>query len=143
MTRTLFVLFVTLAVHLPGVPMQSPPPTPPPASPPGAETATQFYLRYRAAVAKATTVEEVEKFWRADLVKEFNAAPPDQRAELAGIQRAYAMVTDVSVTGETAGATGATVTMTGTNPDHQKVTGTAYLIKEDGSWKVFGPERWQ
>jgi len=144
MTRTLFlVLFVTLAgnptIISPHAPQQSTPPAPAPT----AETATQFYLRYRAAVAKATTVEEVQKFWRADLVKEFNAAPPEQRADLAGIQRMYGMVTDVSATDETSGATGATVTMTGTNPDRQKVTGTAYLIKEGGSWKVFGPERWQ
>jgi hypothetical protein len=144
MTRTLFlVLFVTLAGNSTIVPSQSPQQAPPPAAAPAAETATQFSLRYRAAVAKATTLEEVQAFWRADLVKEFNAAPPTQRADLAGIQRIYAMVTDVSATDETSGATGATVTMTGTNPDRQKVTGTAYLIKEGGSWKVFGPERWQ
>ena len=70
------------------------------ASGPASETATQFYLRYRAAAAKATSVEEVLTFWADDAVNEYKSAPPDERVDLAGIKRMIGMASGVTVTRE-------------------------------------------
>lgn len=117
--------------------------TRPEPSPSAAETPSQFYLRYRAAVLKATTLDEVLAFWRTELVNEFMQAPPDQRADLAAIQRIYGMMTDVKAVDEKIGQHGgATVTLEGIR-DQKKMTGTAYLVTQNGEWKLFGPERWE
>ena len=111
---------------------------------PVAETPSQFYLRYRTAVLKATTVDEVLAYWRAEVVSEFKQAPPEQRVDLAAVQRTYARVTDLNVVNEVVGqnGNGATVTLEGTI-DQKRMTGTAYLVKENGEWKLFGLERWE
>jgi hypothetical protein len=106
------------------------------------ETGMQFYTRYLAAIPKATKIDEVLAFWGADLVKEFNEAPPEERADLDGMKRFYSMVTSVTVVKETSGAPGATLTLEGVGRDGKKITGTAYLIKENGAWKLFDQESW-
>ena len=107
------------------------------------ETPSQFYMRYRAAVLNATTLDDVLTYWRTEMANEFKQAPPDQRADLAAMKRIYAMMTDVKVVGEAVGeAGGATVTLEGTR-DQKKMTGTAYLVRQNGEWKLFGQERWE
>jgi hypothetical protein len=113
----------------------------PPVS--AAETPSQFYLRYRAAVQNAATLEDVIAYWRAEVASQFMQAPPDQRVDLAALKRIYGRVTDVTIAEETVGQSGgATVTMKGTR-EQKPVTGTAYLVKQNGEWKVFGPEGWE
>jgi hypothetical protein len=107
------------------------------------EKPSEFYLRYRAAVPNATTMDDVLTFWRAQAVSEFKEAPPDQRVDLAALKRAYTMVADVKVTEETSGASGATLKLAGTTSDQKTKTCTVYLVNEGGDWKVFGPELWQ
>jgi hypothetical protein len=54
-------------------------------------------------------------------------------------------VTHVKVTRETltgSPATGATLRLEGTGRDQKTVTGTVYLVKENGAWKLLGPEDW-
>ncbi len=115
----------------------------PATDPPPKEKPSEFYLRYRAAVPNATTMDELLAFWRAQAVSEFKAAPPDQRVDLATMKRAYTMVADVKVTEETYGASGATLKLAGTTSDQKTKTCTVYLVNEGGAWKVFGPELWQ
>jgi hypothetical protein len=116
-----------------------------PTNAPAAETGTQFYMRYQAAVARASTIDEVTAFWRADAVKEFSAAPPAERVDLAVIKRMYGIVSNVKVTHETVtGSTDeATLTLEGTGKDQKTITGTAHLVKENGAWKLVGPEVWR
>jgi len=66
----------------------------PATDPPPKEKPSEFYLRYRAAVPNATTMDELLAFWRAQAVSEFKAAPPDQRVDLAAMKRAYTMVAE-------------------------------------------------
>jgi hypothetical protein len=110
---------------------------------PTAETPTQFYIRYLKAVMDAKSVEDVLALWRTELVNEFKQAPADQRVDLDGLKRMYGMRKDVKVTGETLGATGATLSLEAVGPDQKRMTGTAYLVKEKGQWKLFGQETWQ
>ena len=112
-----------------------------------AETPSQFYLRYRSAVQNAGSLDEVTRFWQKSLVAEFNQAPPDQRADLAGFKRMYNMVSDVIVVSEslTTSATGASVAtlkLRGTTADGVTMNGTASLVHEDGGWKLAAPEDW-
>jgi len=111
------------------------------------ETPSQFYLRYRAAVQSAGSLDEVTKFWQRSLVTEFKQAPPDERADLAGFKRMYNTVSDVIVVSEsiTTGATGvsvATLKLRGTTAAGVTVNGTASLVHEDGGWKLAAPEDW-
>ena len=77
------VMMVEVLVQAPSQPTK--------ASGPPPETATQFYLRYRAATTKPTSVDEVLAFWAEDVVNEYKSAPPDQRVDLAGIKRMIGM----------------------------------------------------
>ena len=62
----------------------------PPKQPAGPqETPSQFYSRYRSAIQNAKSLDEVTKFWQRSLAAEFKQAPPDQRVDLAGLQRLY------------------------------------------------------
>ncbi len=111
------------------------------------ETPSQFYLRYRAAIRAAESLDEVTKFWQRSLVAEFNQAPPDQRADLAGFKRMYNMLSNVAVVSEslTTSATGASVAtlkLRGTTVDGVTMNGTASLVHEDGGWKLAAPEDW-
>ncbi len=106
------------------------------------ETPTQLYVRYRQAVLDATSMDDVLKFWRAKLVSEYKQAPPEERADLFGVKRVYGRVSDVRVTDETVGASGATLSLSGVGPQQKQITGTAYLVMEDGHWKLFGQEAW-
>jgi len=115
----------------------------PATAPTPKEKPSEFYLRYRATVPNATTMDDVLAFWRAQAVSEFKEAPPDQRVDLAAMKRAYTMVADVKVTDETYGASGATLKLAGTTADQKTKTCTVYLVNEGGGWKVFGPELWQ
>ncbi len=107
-----------------------------------AETGSAFYSRYQAAITKATGLDDVMAFWSADLIKQFNAAPADQRVDLGAMKRIYRMISGVRVVKETAGSTGATLDLEGVNADGRKVTGSVYLLKENGAWKIFSPETW-
>jgi hypothetical protein len=117
------------------------------ASGPLSETATQFYLRYRAAATNATTVDEVLAFWSEDVVNEYKSAPPDQRVDLAGIKRMIGMASGVTVVREAVstgpGTSDALLSLEGIGLDQKRVTGTAHLVKKEGAWKLAEPEEWK
>ena len=106
-----------------------------------AETGSQFYVRYLAAVKAATTMEHVLAFWSQKAVQMYQSAPANQKMGFADIQGAYASFGDINVVKETGTPTAATLTL-GASFNGKKMTGTVYLVKEDGSWKLFGPENW-
>lgn len=108
---------------------------------PANETGTQFYTRYLAAFAKATKFEEILPFMSADRVKEANAMPADQRADMLGFVKMMAP-TNIKITGEKADGTGATLMATGVDGmDKSAQYGTISLVKEGGAWKI-AKESW-
>jgi hypothetical protein len=107
------------------------------------ELPSQFYMRYRAAVAKARTLDDVMAFCRADLVKEFKSAPPDQRVDLAGFKRIYGILSGVQATSGTIDGGRATLKLEGTTTDQKKVAGSASLVMENGEWKLAEQETWR
>ena len=61
-----------------------------------AETATQFYLRWRTTALNAKSMDEITPFWTADTVHEFNMEPESAKADtLTMLKRVYGTQTDV------------------------------------------------
>ena len=134
--RTLLAIAILASLVAPG---RAQAPT---ASTPSDETPTQFYLRYRDLVQKATKIEDVIALWSADQVAEFKAAPESNRVGLADVKRVYAEFTDVKVVKEMATPQYATLSLEGLTAEKKQAAGTAVLIKENGAWKVTGLESW-
>lgn len=111
---------------------------------PAAETASQFYLRWRAAALNAKSIDEVTPFWTAEMVGEFGMEPDAARAgTLPMMKRFYAMQTDVRVVKETATPTGATLSLEGLDRDRKPIVASVDVVKENGAWKVSNAvEQW-
>jgi hypothetical protein len=113
--------------------------TPAPAN----ETATQFYVRYLDAFAKATKVEDILPYMAAENRKMVESTPVGERSKMFEMIKVMSgMNTGVKVTGEKRTATGATLTAEATGPDKAKVTGTIDIVREGNAWKL-GKESWK
>ena len=111
-------------------------------APPKAQTATQFYLAYRAAFDKATKIEDLFPYVSADMRKKVEATPAADRPQGFEMMKMFAAMTNIKVTKEEITPTGAKLTATGVNADKKTVTGTIILVKEGGAWKLAQPENW-
>ena len=100
------------------------------------ETASQFYLRYRAAFEKARRVEDVTAMLSAKMRQQVEATAPAERAKMFETMKMMGAVTALKITKETATAEGATLTATGLDPNGKATTGTVTLVKEKGEWKL-------
>lgn len=130
MRRSLVKLACCLAVVLLCVPMLR-------AQAPAAETATQFYARYLAALGTATKVDDLMPLVSANMVKQINATPADQRGMLFDMLKGFAsMNKNIKVTKETPTTKGATLTASATGMDGKPVKGTIDVVKEGGAWKL-------
>ena len=107
------------------------------------ETPSQFYLRYRAAVPAATSLQQIVEFWSADQRGEFNAAPATDRPGLNEIKAVFERVSDVRILKESATPTSASLEV-GAAMSGKPVKATVHLVREKDGWKVAsGPEHWQ
>ena len=112
-------------------------------SAPTNETASQFYLRYRASIPTATTLQQIVDHWSSDQRQDFNAAPAAERPDLAFVKTLTAATTDVKVVNEASTPNYATLDVQGVT-DGKIVTTTIELVREKGAWKIAsGPERWR
>ncbi len=105
------------------------------------QTATQFYMEYRAAFAKATKIEDLLPYMAKKRVDQINETPAADRAQMFEMIRMMDDNTEVKVLKETKTPTGATLAVEGTNGSKKKSTGTATVVKEGGAWKLDG-EQW-
>jgi hypothetical protein len=141
MLRSAFVLVALLvsAASTPPSAVASPPQTQ------TSETATQYYLRWRATALNAKSMADITPFLTADMVDQFNMEPEPAKAEtLPMIKRFYAAQTDVKVVKETATPTGATLTLEAVDQDKKPVVSSVDVIKENGAWKMTGAvEQWK
>lgn len=110
-----------------------------------AETATQFYLRWRSTALNAKSIDEITPFWTAETVEEFNMEPESARAEtLAMMKRVYGGQTDVKVVKETATPAGATLALEARDGDQKPIVSSVDVVKEKGAWKITGAvEQWK
>jgi hypothetical protein len=109
------------------------------AQQPKTQTATQFYLGYRAAVDKATKLEDIFPYVAAQHHKEMEETPKDMRQQLLGIVKSC---TNVKVLKEEqAPGGGAVLSVEGLNFQKKQSSAKVTIVKEDGVWKV-GEEVW-
>ena len=117
------------------------------AAPPqaAAETASQFYLRWRTTAINAKSIDEVRPFWSADMREQFDMqADSDKAALLPMMKQGYGAQTEVRVVKETPTPTGATLSLEGVDAEKHPLVGTVDVLKENGAWKVSNAvERWQ
>jgi hypothetical protein len=105
------------------------------------QTASQFYMAYRAAFDKATTIDDVLPYMAADMRKQIEATPVADRAQMFGVIKAMGALTDVKVLKEERTAAGATLTAQGVDSDKKTKTGTIAIVREGGAWKL-ASENW-
>ena len=110
-----------------------------------AETATQFYLRWRTTALNAKSMAEITPFWTTETTDQFNMEPDSAKAgTLAMVKRVYSMHTDVKVVKETATPNGATLSLEGLDPDKKPVVSIIDIVTENGAWKITAAvEQWK
>lgn len=111
--------------------------------PPAGQTASQFYMAYRAAFDKATKLEEILPWMASKNRAQAEATPAADREKMFGMVKIMNALSDVKIVKETRTAEGgATLTVTAIDSDKKKATGTVDIVKEQGEWKI-GQESWK
>ena len=114
----------------------------PPASAQGAgQTASQFYLAYRAAFDKAKSIDELLPFLSKKGAEQVKATPAADRPKMFELMKMMGTLTEVKIIKEAKNGDGATLTVEGVSPDKTKTKGTVEIVKEGGAWKL-GGENW-
>jgi hypothetical protein len=113
-----------------------------------AQTATQFYMAYRAAFDKATKIEDLFPYMAAKNLKQAEATPKADRDKMFGLLKMMGSLTDVKVTKEEHAPDGGAVlsaegmaTSLSDDAKKEKQTGKITIVKEGGAWKL-GEEDW-
>ena len=112
------------------------------AQAPASETASQFYMRYLDAFAKAKRIEDVLPLMSAELNKEVQSTPAAERPKMFEfLKMVSGMNTGPKVTKEDRTVSGATLTVEATDMEKKRVTGTITVVREGGAWKL-AKESW-
>ena len=111
------------------------------AQQPREQSATQFYMAYKAAFRKAHTIQDTFPYMsKAKLDQVKDATPADLKMMWDMVKDMYVFSGEKVVT-ETATATGATLEVEAVDPTKKRYRATVTLVKESGAWK-FVDEEW-
>ena len=105
------------------------------------DTPTQFYMKFREAFDKATSIDDLLPYMSKKNVEQVKATPEKDRAPMFAMMHEMGVVKNLKVTKETKTATGATLEAAGIGSDGAATTGTIAIVSEGGAWKV-GNESW-
>ncbi|MBL8136935.1 MAG: hypothetical protein JNL48_09955 [Acidobacteria bacterium] len=112
-------------------------------SPAGAQPAASydsgsaFYLAYRQAFDKATTIDELLPWVAKGRAEQIAKAPDTERREAFAMIKMFDDRTNVTVTRETPSAAGAELQVEGVSAEGRgKATGVITLVKEGGAWRI-------
>jgi hypothetical protein len=105
---------------------------------PAAKTASEYFVKYHAAMGAAKSIDDIRPFMDPDQQKEMDAAPKaEQEMGVKMISSMYADITDVKVVKETANGNTYTLDVTATQAsDKQAGTGTVEVAKVGQGWRV-------
>jgi hypothetical protein len=107
-----------------------------------AQTASQFYMKYRAAFDKAKAIDEILPFMAKENKTEVEATPAADRAKMFELVKMMNKLTNVKVVKEDKAADGSVMlTVEGIDEEKKKNSGKVSVVKEGGDWKV-GKESW-
>jgi hypothetical protein len=104
------------------------------------QTASEFYMAYRAAMEKAKAIEEIAPMMSKDVRAQIEATPAEQRKDMFEFVKEMSGSMKVKVVKETKTAEGVTLTVEGTS-DGEKSTGQVQIVQEGGAWKM-SKESW-
>ncbi|MGE0360846.1 MAG: hypothetical protein AB7H93_05755 [Vicinamibacterales bacterium] len=128
MTRLVCAAVLILAVASPGA-AQTPTST--------YKTAGEFYLAYRAAFVKATTIDELTPWMSKTRRDQIAKETPADRKEMFEMIKMFDDRTNIKVVKESATATGAELQVEGISAESKsKGTGVITLMKEGTAWRV-------
>jgi hypothetical protein len=106
------------------------------------QTASQFYMKYRAAFDKAKTIDEILPFMAKENRAQAEATPAADRAKMFELVKMMNKLTGVKILKEDRAADGSvTLTVEGIDEDKKKNTGKVSIVKEGADWKL-GKESW-
>lgn len=100
------------------------------------QTASQFYMQYRAAFDKAKAIEDLLPFMSAPRRKQMEATPAGEKVKMFEVFKLLGTMTQVKITKETRTANGAILTVEGLDSDKAKTVGEITLVRENGAWKL-------
>ena len=100
------------------------------------KTATQFYMDYTAAFAKAKTIDEILPYMAKENVDQVKSTPAAEKAKMFGMIKMMNDYTNVKVVKETKTPTGYTLDVTATNSDKKPAKGTVEIVNEGGAMKL-------
>ena len=108
------------------------------AGSPANQTATQFYVAYRAAFEKATKIDDVVPYMCAEARKQIGSTPAADRDKMFGMIKMLDTHTKIKVLREDRQPDGSVMLGVSAYDTDQKkdVTGTVAIVKEDGAWKL-------
>jgi hypothetical protein len=111
------------------------------AAQPASQTASEFYVAYRAAMVKAKAVEDLSPYMSKEMRAKIESTPAAERPKMfAFIQKMSTSMTNVKVLKETKTAEGVTLTVEGMD-GKEPMTGQISIVKENNAWKM-GRESW-
>ncbi len=98
-----------------------------------ANTATDFYLGYRAAWSGASTMDP---YIAKDSRRDFEKMPPEQRKAVFDVMKQMGTIRNLKVVKETKTADGFVLDVTGIGPDDKPATGTVDIVWEGPVMKL-------
>ena len=105
------------------------------------QTASEFYMAYRAAFAKAKTIDDLSSYMSKEMRAKVDETPAAERPKMFEfIKQMSSSMTNVKVIKETKTDDGVTLTVEAMD-GKDKMTGQIQILRESGAWKV-GRESW-
>jgi hypothetical protein len=107
------------------------------------QTATDFYMAYRAAFDKATRLDEILPYMSATNRKQAESTPKEERDKIFEMIKMLDSHSKVTVTREDRQGDGSVVLSVSAYDTERKqdISARVTIVKEDGAWKL-GKEDW-
>ena len=106
------------------------------AQQPPQQSATQFYMAYKAAFRKAKTMKELFPYMAKEKLAELKDASAADLGKLWEMAKELYVFSGEKVVTETLTPTGATLNVEAVDPDKKKYRATVTLVKENNAWKL-------
>lgn len=105
------------------------------------QTASEFYMAYRAAYAKAKTIEDLSPYMSKEMRAMVEKTPAAERPKMFEFTKQMSTsLSNVKVVKETKTDEGVTLTVEAMD-GKEKMTGQVRIVMESGAWKM-GRESW-
>ncbi len=111
------------------------------AAQPAEQTATEFYMSYKAAFRKAKKMDELLPYMSKAKLGEIQELPVADRPAAFEMMKDMYVFSNQKVVKETRTPTGATLEVEAVDPNKKKYKATVELVRENNAWK-FQDESW-